>query len=100
MLVWDDGHKGPVSLRNLRDACPCAGCQGESVLFESYVPPNPNPDAPGRYGLVSAVPVGNYAMKLSWQDGHDHGIYTWKHLRSLCECEECRGKYAARKRHE
>ncbi len=29
--------------------------------------------------------VGNYALKISWSDGHDTGLYTWQHLRQLCE---------------
>ena len=41
--------------------------------------------APGRYELVSATPVGNYALKLAWADGHADGIYTWELLRSLEE---------------
>jgi DUF971 family protein len=91
-LVWDNGHSGPVHLAELRDSCPCAGCQGESVLFRTYVPPTADKSAPGRYELRSATPIGNYAMKFSWGDGHAEGIYTWEHLRALCDCEECRGR--------
>lgn len=89
MLTWDDGHEGPISLRALRDACPCAGCKGETVLFRTYVPPEADTSAPGRYVLKGAVPVGSYALKLIWGDGHEMGMYTWEHLRSLCECSEC-----------
>jgi DUF971 family protein len=88
-LFWDDGHTGPVSLHSLRDNCPCAGCQGESVLFQKYVAPIPDRGVPGRYELRGAESIGNYAMKFSWGDGHDQGIYTWDHLRGLCECPEC-----------
>lgn len=34
--------------------------------------------------------VGNYALGLTWGDGHSTGIYTWRHLRALCQCDECR----------
>jgi len=88
-LFWDDGHVSPVSLQALRDHCPCAGCQGESVLFRSYAAPAPDKGLPGRYVLQGAESVGNYAMKFNWGDGHDQGIYTWEHLRRLCECPEC-----------
>jgi DUF971 family protein len=27
--------------------------------------------------------VGNYALKITWSDGHDTGLYTWPHLRRL-----------------
>jgi DUF971 family protein len=89
MMTWADGHQGPVRLATLRDRCPCAGCAGEKVLFQQYVPPPPDRSAPGRYALVSASPVGSYALKLEWGDGHAEGLYTWEHLRSLCECPEC-----------
>jgi len=32
--------------------------------------------------------VGNYALKIRWSDGHDTGLYTWEHLRRLCEKEK------------
>jgi DUF971 family protein len=73
----------------LRDSCPCAGCKGETVLFKTYVPPEADTTTPGRYELKGATPVGNYALKLTWGDAHDMGMYTWEQLRSLCECEEC-----------
>jgi DUF971 family protein len=94
-LFWADGHEGPVPLAFLRDSCPCAGCQGETVLLHHYAPaPQENPQ-PGKYFLVAAEPVGNYALKMIWQDGHEQGLYTWEHLRSLCCCDRCVGEKAA-----
>ena len=88
-LQWDDGHIGTSPLMLLRDACPCAGCQGETVLLHHYAPvPESNPH-PGKYNLKGAETVGSYALKLIWEDGHEQGLYTWEHLRSLCCCEEC-----------
>lgn len=92
-LLWieDDNstHVGRTSLQTLRDGCPCAGCQGETVLLHTYKPaPETNPH-PRKYELVSAEPVGSYAMKFVWGDGHDQGLYTWEHLRSLCQCPAC-----------
>jgi DUF971 family protein len=90
-LSWGDGHSGPVSLRSLRDNCPCAACQGETVLLRTYTPAEPDKGVPGRYELKGAEPIGNYALKMRWGDGHDQGIYTWEHLRKLCECSDCLG---------
>jgi len=86
---WNDGHVSPVSTRTLRDHCPCAGCSGETVLFQTYVPPEPDISTPGRYDVQSITVVGNYALKIVWGDSHDLGIYTWEHLRRLCECNDC-----------
>ena len=33
-------------------------------------------------------PVGRYAIKITWTDGHDTGIYSFDHLRSLAEGEK------------
>ena len=95
-LTWDDGHEGPVSLTSLRDACPCAGCQGETVLFRQYTAPAPDTGVPGRYTLKGASPVGGYALQFAWGDGHDQGLYTWEHLRALCECPECKENHVRR----
>ena len=95
VLTWDDGHTGPVSLRALRDACPCAGCMGETVLLRTYAPPERDTAAPGRYVLQGAAAVGNYGLQLRWGDGHGEGIYTWEMLRGLCECGACMAKRGA-----
>ena len=89
VVAWDDGHQGQISLHALRDRCPCAGCQGETVLLKTYKP-EPTPDKPGKYKVVGAQQVGSYALSVSWADGHQTGIYTWETLRSLCECSICR----------
>jgi DUF971 family protein len=90
-ILWDDGHASVISLNTLRNECPCAGCQGETVLLQTYRPEQ-LPDLPGKYNLVGIKQVGHYAIQISWGDKHGTGIYTWKYLRSLCECPECLGK--------
>ncbi|MBI5472808.1 MAG: DUF971 domain-containing protein [Ignavibacteriae bacterium] len=82
-IQWDDGVVSTISVKELRDQCPCAGCKGETVLFKSYVPPEPDTSAPGRYEIKTITPVGNYAVKIGWRDGHDTGIYPWDLLRSI-----------------
>ena len=88
-LVWLEGHEGPLPLVRLRDACPCAGCKGETILFQKFEAPAADRDTPGRYELVRATPVGNYAIQFTWGDGHSEGIYTMEQLRSLCSCDIC-----------
>ncbi len=88
-VLWDDGHEELVPLESLRDGCPCAGCQGETVLLRTAPPLPQDRTVPGRYQLVGASAVGLYALQCSWGDGHATGIYTWEYLRSLCECSSC-----------
>ena len=34
-------------------------------------------------GLTSLEPAGNYALKLTFDDGHDSGLYSWDYLYQL-----------------
>jgi len=43
---------------------------------------------------VSAGPVGKYALKFKWNDGHELGIYSWQFLRDVCPCRDCRAAKA------
>lgn len=90
-MKWDDGHDGIVSLKSLRDNCPCASCKGETVLLKSYKPVAV-PEMPGKYNLKGAEQVGSYALQMFWGDRHSTGLFTWDYLRSLCECPQCRAK--------
>lgn len=38
--------------------------------------------------LLNAIPAGNYALKLVFDDGHDSGLYDWNYLEYLCENQE------------
>ena len=33
--------------------------------------------------MVSVEPVGNYAIRILWSDGHGSGIYSFEHLRKI-----------------
>ncbi|MHA6197755.1 gamma-butyrobetaine hydroxylase family protein [Pseudomonas wadenswilerensis] len=35
-------------------------------------------------GLDKLEPAGQYALKLSFDDGHDSGLFTWEYLEQLC----------------
>jgi DUF971 family protein len=91
-ILWIDGHESEYKIEFFRDNCPCASCQGETVLFKSYSPEKYNYPDPGKYDLTNILTVGNYAIQATWGDGHDAGIYSWDYLRKLCQCENCRIK--------
>ncbi len=88
LIEWSDGHHGIYRWANLRRHCPCAGCKEERLQ-----PPNPlrvlKPSELVPLKPVAFAPVGHYAYKIVWSDGHDSGLFTLEHLRSLCECERC-----------
>ncbi len=39
-------------------------------------------------GIVNIEPVGHYAIKPSFSDGHDSGLYSWDYLYELCVNQE------------
>lgn len=87
-IAWSDGHQSLYSWKHLRDHCPCAGCREERgkppdpfriLKASELVPLKP----------LSLTPVGRYAYKITWSDGHDTGLYTLEHLRELCQCSVC-----------
>jgi DUF971 family protein len=86
-IVWADGHESFLPGHALRCACACAGCvdelSGQKTLRDETVPADVH--------VVSFEPVGNYALKIDWSDGHDTGLYTYRLLRSLCPCGACSG---------
>jgi len=81
-IVWDDGITTECTAEELRDGCPCAECQGETVLLHTY-PPIPRLHVAGHYDIKAIVPVGSYAVQITWGDGHATGLYTWNYLRQL-----------------
>lgn len=90
-IKWSDGHLSRYELKHLRLECPCATCNGETILWKHYGPTKqimiPTLD---QITLIGIQVVGNYAIQLSWKDGHNTGIYTWEYLRKLCQCDECK----------
>src|SRR5262245_37630616 len=84
-IVWDDGHTSVYPNAELRFACSCASCvdewTGERRLQRAAVATEVAP--------VDLQLVGNYALHITWSDGHATGIYTWDALRRLCACETC-----------
>ena len=45
--------------------------------------------------MLNVEPVGSYAFKIYWSDGHSTGIYSYDHLRKICPCPECTAKRGA-----
>jgi len=36
---------------------------------------------------VDVTPVGKYAIRFKWNDGHEAGLYSWDYLRNVCDAE-------------
>lgn len=82
-IIWNDDKVTEITLEKLRDKCPCVSCQGETVLFSSYIPIKSPFKAAGFYEIEKIEPVGNYAIQITWKDKHSTGIYSWEYLLEL-----------------
>ena len=87
-LDWKDGHHSEYALKYLRQACPCASCAGTHGPAPA-APSNPFPLYQPALKIQDVEPVGNYAIRIRWNDGHNTGIYSYDYLREICPCPEC-----------
>jgi DUF971 family protein len=99
-IDWKDGHHSSYGNDYLRDWCPCASCTGahgteprpKTAAAPTAAAPAGNPFQmyKPRLKMLSIEPVGTYAMRIEWNDGHNTGIYSYDHFRHICPCAECR----------
>jgi DUF971 family protein len=79
-VKWENGEESFIRLENLRRACPCAGCKGETDILGNLYQ-NPSQPLTGKaFELVKFFIVGGYAIQPAWADGHNTGIYSFDYL--------------------
>ncbi|MBW8636414.1 DUF971 domain-containing protein [Hoeflea sp. WL0058] len=76
-VSFDSGEVYALSAEMLRVLSPSAEVQGHSPDQRVTVPGKINVE------IVSVQPVGNYAVRIGFDDMHDTGIYTWTYLQEL-----------------
>lgn len=76
-ISFDDGAHFDIPFELLRIESPSAENKGHG--------PNPPPPPIGKanVGVVRADAVGRYAVRISFDDGHDTGLYPWDLLYDL-----------------
>jgi DUF971 family protein len=83
-VAFDDGKSFELAAELLRVLSPSAEVQGHSPAQRVTVPGKKN------VRILRLEPVGNYAVRIVFDDGHDTGLYTWDYLRELGEQREAR----------
>ncbi|HAZ63043.1 MAG TPA: hypothetical protein DCZ72_05460 [Armatimonadetes bacterium] len=84
VLTWSDGRVDKLTLTTLRVECPCATCRDvreKRAASPLVVISGPPPSAE----LLAVEPVGGYAIRFQWADGHSSGIYSYSFLRDLAD---------------
>jgi DUF971 family protein len=83
-VTFDDGRSFALPAELLRVLSPSAEVQGHSPEQRVTVGGKKN------VGIVRLEPVGNYAVRVVFDDGHDTGLFVWEYLRELGENREAR----------
>ncbi len=76
-IAFDDGTAFSLPAEYLRVTSPSAEVQGHSPAERKTVP------GKREVAILSVEQVGNYAVKLVFDDMHDTGIYGWDYLYRL-----------------
>ena len=90
-ISFDNGDSFAIGAELLRVESPSAEVQGHDPSQKRLV-------AGKRHVTISRIePVGNYAVRLVFDDGHDTGIYSWSTLHRLGdEADSLMADYCAR----
>jgi DUF971 family protein len=81
-LSYEDGSNFRLPFELLRVLSPSAEVQGHGPGQETL-------QTGKREVLISKLePVGHYALKPTFSDGHDSGLYTWDYLYFLCQNQD------------
>ncbi|HUU26104.1 MAG TPA: DUF971 domain-containing protein [Methyloceanibacter sp.] len=83
-VTFDDGKSFALPAEMLRVLSPSAEVQGHSPEQRVTVPGKKN------VRILRLEPVGNYAVRIGFDDGHDTGLYVWDYLRDLGENQNAR----------
>ena len=78
-VAFEDGARYELPFEYLRTHSPSAEVKGHGPGQEVLVLGKQD------VGIRAVEPVGQYAVKLVFSDGHDSGLFTWKYLRELGE---------------
>ena len=74
-----DSYRSNISAELLRVESPSAEVQGHSSKNKK------SPLNKGEVSIRQIERVGNYAIRIIFDDGHDTGIYSWSYLRKMSE---------------
>ncbi|MDO9596444.1 MAG: DUF971 domain-containing protein [Azoarcus sp.] len=94
-VAFDDDRRFELPFEFLRVYSPSAEVRGHGAGQETLQQGKRDVD------IVSLEPVGNYAVKPTFSDGHDSGLYSWDYLYLLgCNQGEMWQDYLDRIAHE
>lgn len=76
-IAFDNGRRFRLPAEYLRVESPSAEVQGHGPGQKTIVPGR------AHVGIIGLEPVGNYAVRITFDDLHDTGIFSWSYLYQL-----------------
>ena len=73
-VKFDNGYEATLSAELLRVESPSAEVQGHGIGQKT------TPAGKAEVTISALEPVGNYAIRISFSDGHDTGLFSWDSL--------------------
>ena len=86
-ITFEDGARFRLPAEYLRVESPSAEVQGHGPSQKQLV------HGRAHVGIRAVEPVGNYAVRLVFDDGHDTGIYSWRYLHELGREQDTRWRH-------
>jgi DUF971 family protein len=100
LIEWADGTESRYPITRLRQLCPCAACRALRTGSDPHQLLQPAEEPGGRKLSLSVLPkhftseaddiqatsahlVGNYALQITFSDGHTSGIFSFAYLREI-----------------
>ncbi len=75
-IDWHDGIKSLLPACFLREHCPSSTSKRDKIEGKKI-------DQPSDLAILDVRLIGQYAVNISFSDGHDRGIFPWVYLRKL-----------------
>ncbi len=83
-IDFDDGARFSLPAEYLRVESPSAEVQGHAPSQKQIV------HGRRHVGIIKLEPIGNYAVRISFDDLHESGLYSWQYLSELGAEQEVR----------
>ena len=81
-ISFSDGAHFNLPCEYLRVYSPSAEVQGHGPGQETLQ------TGKSSVGISAINPIGHYAVQITFDDGHDSGLYSWRYLRDLAEHQD------------
>jgi DUF971 family protein len=81
-LQWSNGEESFIDAPLLRTHSPSAENKGETDIFGQIHGGKEKTEYPN-IKILKVLPIGNYAIRILFSDGHSTGIFSWDYLRKV-----------------